>query len=495
MKNTEETTLPKKIAKGTTYLTIMNIIDNIISFTFYFIISRILTTTEIGQMTLFLLIISIFNTLTLLSLNNPTIKYISENIGLKKPHTASEIFRKILKLLTTISLPALILTITISPTIAKTLNIDTTIIILALLTAFTLNYTNIIGAALFGLTLFQNVALQNIIFYITSRILAIPLATNYNTKGIAIAFLTGALTCLIYSITTIKGKLPKPKNNFPTKPILEYSLPLYAYNILALAQSWIDITILYALSTNLSIVGIYYIIVATSTTLSILWTPLTSTLFPTISLKHAETGEEGIKEIIQTATRMIFIIVMPPTLALAATAKTAITIAYGPQYTQATTALTILAATSIIPALASLYTTILQALAKTKTIMIAGTLSIITNTITLTTTIPTLSTIGAATARTTMNLTLLLTLYTKLKNKYKIKIPHKTITLSILTTLPLIIIEQTPITTTTKAITELITFTITTITTTKIIKPINQKDKTLLQTILPPKLKFITKIL
>jgi len=493
-KDLNEITLSKKVAKGTGCLTAMSLIDSGVAFAFYFAASRILTTSEVGQISLFFLTIGIFNTLTLLALNSSVIKYVSENVGIGRLDTASNVFRKALHLLTLVSIPSLILSAAISPLISRISGIDPWITLLALSSAFILNYTSMMGGAFFGLTLFGTVAAQNIIFYISSRGLAVLFAFGYGIKGVAFGFLAGALICLAYSIFGMRGRLPSPRGSFSIRPLLGYSLPLYGFNILALGQGWIDVAVLYMLSADLSVVGIYYLIASSSAMLSVLWTPLTSTLFPAMSLKNAESGVEGVKGMIGTSARAIFMVVLPLSIALAAVSRTAITIAYGTEYGQASLAFTILAVTAIVPALSSLYATVLQALGRTRPIMAAGAISLMVDVIVLAVAVPVLSAVGAALARALMSLTMLIVLYGQVRGGFRINVPWKTVAFSLAAAAPLVIIErQITADAITKGIMEITAFTIAVAACARIFKPINEKDRTLLEAILPTRLKFIAK--
>lgn len=489
--------LSKKIAQGTSYITLMNIIDTTIAFIFYTAISRILLPNEVGQVSLLFLIINVFNTLTLLALNNAMIKYVSEYVGMKRMDMASLAFRKATNVLTMISIPSFAISIIIIPMLKGILEIDSWSLLFAFTIALILNYTNLIGGVLYGLTLFDKVAIQNIIFYSMSRVSAVILAIALNVKGIALGLTIGAFVCLIYSIMALKGRLPYPNGDFLIRRLFSYSLPLYTNNIIALTQGWMDIVVLYTISSSLSVIGIYYLVVSSTLILSILWNPLTSTLFPTMSLRKAESSDEGVKQILEFSTRIIFLIVLPVSFALAVTSKTALTLVYGINYAEGSLAFSIITSTMIIPALSSLYTITLQAVGETKPIMVAGIASIITDVIVLFIAVPTLSGVGAAIARVFMALSTFVVTYKYVSKSLHIKlqIPWRILAFSIASIAPLIAIEQLSMISLAKGIIEFFAFIITVIICIKIMKPINDQDKQILKMALPTKLKFIIKFI
>lgn len=60
----------KTLASGTLYLALMNATQYATAFIFYIVVARILSPSEVGSFSLLLMIMTAFNTLTLLALNN-----------------------------------------------------------------------------------------------------------------------------------------------------------------------------------------------------------------------------------------------------------------------------------------------------------------------------------------------------------------------------------------------------------------------------------------
>jgi O-antigen/teichoic acid export membrane protein len=71
----------RTLASGTFYLTLMNAIQYVTAFMFYVVVARILSPSEVGSFSLLLMVMAVFNTLTLLALDNAVIKYVSESLG------------------------------------------------------------------------------------------------------------------------------------------------------------------------------------------------------------------------------------------------------------------------------------------------------------------------------------------------------------------------------------------------------------------------------
>jgi len=71
----------ESMGKGVGYITAMNIIDSLIALFFYATIARIVGTSDVGKIALIFLIISIFNTVTLFSLNSSITWFMSYFLG------------------------------------------------------------------------------------------------------------------------------------------------------------------------------------------------------------------------------------------------------------------------------------------------------------------------------------------------------------------------------------------------------------------------------
>ncbi|MDW8045609.1 MAG: oligosaccharide flippase family protein, partial [Nitrososphaerota archaeon] len=283
-----------KVAAGTIHLTIMNIVSFLASFIFYVGIARVLTPKDMGLISLMFSTIAIFNTFTLLALNSAVIKYVSEHLGKSDIITASAVSRRVFKVITIISISALLISILISPLILEwffQLQITMPIFLLLISVGIMLNYTNYYGAIMAGLAMFGMVAIQNILFSIGSRISALTLAfLGFKVDGVAFGFFLGAIICLTFSILMVRGKMKGSDDNFPLREILSFSIPIYIFNIIHLARDWMDILILYGLTSALTPTGIYYIAVASSQILSILWSPFAFALLPALSSRFGAHG-------------------------------------------------------------------------------------------------------------------------------------------------------------------------------------------------------------
>jgi len=217
--------------------------------------------------------------------------------------------------------------------------------------------------------------------------------------GVIIGYIIGSIIALALAVEFLRGKLPKTTKNMPLKPLLYFSLPLFLSSITALVLNWADVVIITSLTSDYSLTGVYYIVIRSVAILSILWTPMMTTIFPALSAQHGLENPERISNILRTTSRYIVYITFPSCLGLAIIAPTALTFFYGAGYTKGATPLAVLSIATIIIAIYSLLTTTLTATGKTGQILKINTLSALSLILMLLALVPFFETTGAAFAR------------------------------------------------------------------------------------------------
>jgi PST family polysaccharide transporter len=390
------------LASGTFYLTIMQASQYIVAFVFYVIVARLLSPGEVGSLSLLLMILAVFNTLTLLALNNAVIKYVSESMGAGDRGRAASASRKALKLIIGASLPALAFGLAFSPILSARTGTGILEVSVILVTAFTLNLTSYYGAVMYGLSMFRLVSAQNVLYVTSSRLLGVLLALlGLRVLGLSLGFLAGSIITLLYSAAVLRGRMSCSEGDFPSAELLRFSLPVYGANVIGLTQSWLDVAVLSGIA-GLSVAGTYYIAVSSVAPLSILWIPLSSALFPTFSWINGSGNRDEILEMHRRVLRIATAIILPLSIALASVSQTALSIVYGSAYAEASLPFTILASLSILNAYSSIYSVELQSIGRTKPIFVAGAASTAAYMLLLSTTTGLLGRVGAALARAAM---------------------------------------------------------------------------------------------
>lgn len=472
------------LASGTFFLTLMQVIQYVVSFIFYVAVARVLSPADVGCFSLLLMVLSVFNTITLLALNNAVIKYVSEGLGMCDEVFAIASARKAFKLILAISLPALTISFLALPIISNYTRAGVSEVLSILASAFILNLTSYYGAIMYGYSMFKEVSIQNILYSISSRFTSVLLILfGLKVFGLTLGFLIGAFLTLLYSLAILKGRIKFSNMDFPSSKLLRFSMPIYGANIIMLIQSWLDVAVLSSV-VSLSIVGAYYIAMSSVSILSILWSPLSSALFPILSWINGSSNKDEALKLNKKALGIVTAIVLPLSIALASTSRTALSIVYGVKYIDASLPFTILACSITLSAYASIYSVGLQSIGRTKPIFMAGAISIMVYTFLLLTIARTLGQVGAAIARAFMSTISFLILY----KEVEIKTPEnlkRSIVIAIIIALILIPIElllnaELYV----KAFIELITLIMVLLITFKFIKPLNSDEVHLIKSII-----------
>jgi len=395
-------------------LTVMQASQYAAAFAFYVVVARILSPSEVGSFSLLLMVLAVFNTLTLLALNNAVVKYVSESMGAGDAERAASASKKAFRLIVGVSLPALAVGLSCSPMLSAYTGTGLPEVSAILTSAFILNLTSYYGAVMYGLSMFKHVSIQNILYAFSTRIMGLFLAfAGLRVLGLSLGFLAGSAATLLYSAAVLKGKVrASSKTSFPTVKLLKFALPVYGANVIGLVQSWLDVSTLSSIA-GLSVAGTYYVAVSSAAPLSVLWAPLSSALLPTLSWINGSGRRGEIAELHRKSIRIATAIILPLSVALASVSKTALTIAYGGKYVEASLPFAILASSSILTAYTSILSAELQSVGKTKPIFLAGLTSTAVYTFMLSATVSRLSQVGAALSRALMAAAGFLILYRK----------------------------------------------------------------------------------
>jgi len=393
------------IPGGTLKITLANASQYIIIAIFYMIVTKTnaLTQTDIGTLSLLSFLVSTFSLLTMLSLHTALTKFTSENLGKNQQEKAMATQKTITKIVIVLSTIGLLSTIFLSQLISQFLWSNpeyTLLLILNFIYAFFYNLIYLVDSTLQALYLFGKMATITFTFILTSRVTAILLTLlNMGVTGVIIGYLAGSIIALSLAIIFLRGKLQKTTKNVPIKPLIAFSLPLLLTSITNLILQWADIVIITSLTSDLSLTGVYHIAVNSIGVLSILYLPMTRTIFPALSSHYGVGKTKNINNIIKNTSRYLIYLMLPSCIGLAIIAPTALAFFYGPSYAQGATPLAILSLTTIMTALLLLFETTFRAIGKTGQILKINIILAISLILMLLSFVPLLDITGAALAR------------------------------------------------------------------------------------------------
>lgn len=127
------------LASGTFYLTLMHASHYAVASIFCVMVARVLNPDEVGSFSLLLMVMTLFNTLSLLTLNNAVIKYVSEDLRREGKGCALALSEKAFKLISCASLPALVIGFLVSPMISAYVKTGILEVLSILVSTFILN--------------------------------------------------------------------------------------------------------------------------------------------------------------------------------------------------------------------------------------------------------------------------------------------------------------------------------------------------------------------
>ena len=435
------------VPRGTAYFTSQQAILSIASFIYYVLLFRVLSLSQIGRVSLLAIAVAIFGTLTQISLPAAATRFISNRLGSRDAPGAGAVAKTTLRLILIIAAPTLLLTSLLSPWIGTLLfNTSNTsgLLVTAFVAAFILDLTTLYGAYFLGLGLYAKIVYQNLLYIPLSRGLALVLAAlGLGVLGVVMGWLLGAIATLLLSLLLWKGRLPSG-GTFPKRPLLSFSIPVFASAIIVLFQNWGDIALLQTIVGQLQITGAYYLTVSSVAFLSILWTPVTSALYPALSSSFSSQGPRAVSERLALTFRLVNITVLPLGVALAAVAPTALEIVF-PGLANQAIPFAILAMAVVLTAQGAILVATLQAVGRTRplfkvylvaTILDLGAVALLAKT---------LGTTAGAIGRVILGLSILLLAYRSLHPTVDVPVTHglfKAILLTIGTSIPLLVTDQ-----------------------------------------------------
>jgi O-antigen/teichoic acid export membrane protein len=212
----------KTLASGTFYLALMNAIQYATAFIFYVVVARVLSPSEVGSFSLLLMVMAVFNTLTLLALNNAVIKYVSESLGRGDEEKAWACSVKAFKLILSVAVPALGACLLASPLLFSYVGVGLLEVSAILASAFVLDLTSYYGAVMYGYCMFKQVSAQNILYTLSTRFLGLSLAfLGLKVLGLSLGFLMGSLATLAYSLLVLRGRAGRSKEGLSLFEALE----------------------------------------------------------------------------------------------------------------------------------------------------------------------------------------------------------------------------------------------------------------------------------
>ena len=410
------------VPRGTVYIGMQGAVTYLVQFLSYVVLTRIVTPVEIGKLPLLNATMGVFGSITVLSLQTATTKFVSEYAGAGRMDKASGTAWAAIKVVAVVSVPSFIVLAFFSPEVGELVfgsSADAGLITFVLLASLISTFGALMVSTLWGLNLFSKMVTCNLTAVVVGRTVGVLLAwLGLKLQGFIVGWVIGAVASLTLSTFFARPYLRTRSEHVSARPMLVYSYPVLFTVLIGLVQSWADVTILYALTSSLVSTGIYYMGLAGAGVLSIFAGALTSAIFPTLSAMYGR-GETGpFKETLRVSQRILNVSVLPVGFALAAVSGTAVTVAYGRAYLGASIPFALIVASYIVPAYLALMAVTLQATANTRPLIVIWGIAALTEVVLTAALVLPLNLVGSAVARVGMSLVGVLVAFSYVKGEW-----------------------------------------------------------------------------
>jgi O-antigen/teichoic acid export membrane protein len=396
-----------RVARGTIYITVQNILTSAMGILFYIVAARVLTPSDIGVIASLQFATAIYTTIAILSLQTAATKYMSEEIGRGRSAVAAAVALQTLKIVVVSSFCILCLSILFSPMLAESLlgvSSGSLVFAIAFLSAFFGIVKQMYVSFLQGvqrLDLFAKIHIVTVL--VSSGLAVVAVILGYGLIGVVLAWLASQVVGFLLSAFLYQKCLPEASvNGYPISRLFRFAMPLLLLGLVGLVANWSDRMIFLAVTGSLSELGIYDLAVRGSMTLSIIPYAIGIAVLPAFSELYGRSGKEGMSKAVELSTRYLAYLIFPAAVGLSAISETSIIFLFGQEYAKAGTPLGVLSVAYIMTAYNVIFITALQAIGETQVFIRIGFATMITQTSLVTILSSYLGILGPTVARTAM---------------------------------------------------------------------------------------------
>jgi len=371
-----------RVARGATYLFVQSFLTAAMGVLYIMVITRSLTTEDMGVYALFTFMIGLVQVIALFALPSATIKYVAQYLAEGNHDKASSVVTRVLQIcLIAATVVFLILFVPaewLSTVMFGSSGNALLLRILAFTCFFTILYTMLIGF-LKGLQKMQDVAISILVYVMIKSVMGGYLvSTGFGLLGILFGWLGGLIISSVIGLILTAKHLSLREKPHPAKPLFKFSYPLYIANVLFLSANWIDqLFVLPFLGSGE--LGVYHIAVRASIVPTLLSASLVQTLFPQLSELYTKKGLNSIRNAFSISTRYSVLIGFPMIIGTAVLAYPILILFAGIEYAGAALPLIIICFAALSTTVGVAISPILLTLERTKTTSLITMISIFAN--------------------------------------------------------------------------------------------------------------------
>lgn len=390
------------IARGSSYFIIQTVATNLISILSFAVLTRLITTEQMGILAVLQLMISLCGNIGSFSLPSAVIKFVAEHWERGDKSSAASVFYQALRTTLILSVPLAVAVYFGAPVLSAALLHQAAYTAYFHYLAFDIVLTAGLEPVLFsgfvGLQKFRQQATVLIVNAAIRQGLIITLIILlHDFFGLVVAWvladLTVTITCYAYLLRILGG----PKFNFEIRRLLSFSWPLWLRDGVSFASGWFDRALL-LIFVPLATLGIYNATLTAFSVLGGIGSAAAGTLLPAFSSMH-QTRREDLVSSLARSTRYASFLLVPLAFGLFATAKPALTLFVGQAYLEGAEPLMILAGTYAFTAVAVVISPMLLALGESRLASLSSVITVIVSFAFALVLAPPFGMFGAATAR------------------------------------------------------------------------------------------------
>jgi len=368
-----------RVARGATYLFVQGFLTALVGVVYFVILAHTLSEVEMGIFALLSFILTLPQVLGTFALPSAAIKYISQHLAENDSKEAKAVVVRVLQvgfLASTVAFLLLFIPAELASSLMFSTN-DYALLLRLIAICSIFSILNIeVSSFLQGMQRMREVAILGLaLTLIHASVGAYLLLIGWRLYAVAFAWLTGlSITSVAGLILTAKylGVFGKPCS---TKPLLNFSFPLYISGSFGYFITWIDQLIL-ASFTNLQTLGIYYVAVRASAVPTLFSSSIITALFPQLSELYTRQGSNSLKDAYRVSARYAVLIGFPLIVGVATLAYPIIILFAGFQYVEAVLPLIIISLGALVGALGIATGPILLTLERTKIVSLLAIVSV-----------------------------------------------------------------------------------------------------------------------
>ena len=359
------------VSRGASYLTIQTFVTIVAQVLAFAVLTRLITPTEVGILTILSLITALSQTLNGVPFSQAATKFIGALISDSR-EAASAVFYQSLRVTLLLSLPISAFVFVAAPAIASLLLGSVTQAgLFRALAIDILVYSGALPVAvgtMLGMKRFKEAATIGSTGLILRQCLIVVLIILMrNLVGLVIGWILSDLATVGAYAVFIIHVLGMPKKSFSFRKLISFSWPLSIGGVISYVYNWFDRALLIAF-VPLASLGIYNACLTAFGVLGGINGSINSALLPVFS-DISRSGLESCRRATWLASRYVSLVMVPLSFGLLATAKVALTTFVGQAYVGGSESLAILSFFFAIIAFGSVLGTMLVALSETRVLL------------------------------------------------------------------------------------------------------------------------------